>query len=78
MTATLLNIFGSLIMWSLRKWIDAQNLKEEQLKSYYEFLEVVDKNTEVDAAQYIAASDARNATKDRIRKRRLAEKKDLP
>lgn len=80
MIAAILNIFGSIIMWGLNQYIKIANLKEEQLKNYYAFLEDIDNHTEIDAKQYKEAADARQATKDRIRKRRLEEesKPDLP
>ena len=73
MGATAMSVFkalGPLFLWGLKRWMDSMNLKEEQKKSYYAFLESIDKHTKIDVTNYVAAGNARQATIDRIKARR--------
>lgn len=77
MTGTMIKMLGPLVLWGLKRFVEAMNLKEAQKKNYYAFLEDMDKHTKTDATNYIAAGDARQATIDRIRAARKA-KDDIP
>lgn len=70
LSAIFSNLAGPLSLWLLKRWIENEGIKADQLKSYYAFLEEIDKQTKIDVTLYVAASDARQATIDRIKKAR--------
>ena len=71
MVSGILGILGPIILWGLKKFIEASNMKEQQKKNYYAFLKDVDQHTKVDVTNYIAAGDAREETIARIKVKRL-------
>lgn len=75
----LLNMFGPIVLWGLKKYVEYVNMTEEQKRNYYEFLADLDKNTKIDVTTYMAAGNAREATIKRIiEDRKMATGGDEP
>lgn len=66
----LANILGPLALYLVKTWVESMQLKKDQLKNYYAFLEDIDQHTKIDVANYVAAGDAREETIKRIREKR--------
>jgi len=70
MSVSIMKLLVPLALWFVKKWIESMGLRGKQLKNYYAFLESIDRHTEIDLVNYVAASNARDATIKRIEERR--------
>ena len=68
MIAGILQMLGPIILWFLQKWVENQKAEESMLKSYYNFLDHVDKAGQVKVANHLSATKALRAEQERLRK----------
>ncbi len=64
-------LLGPLTLYLLKVWIEKKGASNELLKAYYAFMEALSKHAGVNVDNYLAASDARAATLERIKAERL-------
>lgn len=68
MWAGIISMIGQLGLWLLSQWIRQQKKEEDMVKSYYNFLDAVDKSGSLKVANHLAAARAEQEEIERLLK----------
>ncbi len=69
MWTTILGLATPIILWLIKTFISGEAKKAEYIKSYYKFLEDVDKIGEKKVQNHLSAKDALEAEQQKLEKR---------
>lgn len=72
----IMNAIAPLIFYFLEQWIKRQKHEEEMVKSYYTFLDMVDRSGQVKVANHLSGKAALKAKQEQLLKDLEDESKD--
>ena len=78
MVEGIFKIAGPIIAWLFKSYVNKTVKNEAKRANFNEWMASIDTEVDLDVANYLAATEARQATLDRIRKRREAKKSEEP
>ena len=75
MIGTILSFLGPLALKLIDYWFKKQEVNEDMKKSYYNFLEQLDRKGMIKISNFMGAEKSRQELKEKIRRERLEREK---